>query len=90
MNKRKLAAAFVTALSLVVLSARADDSSANKGAAPALRANFANPRDAYRLRTWWHWINENVTEYGITKDPEAMKRIGLNGAQITNWQVINS
>ena len=50
----------------------------------SLSAGFLNPPDQFRPRTWWHWINENVTEYGITKDLEAMKRIGLKGAHITN------
>lgn len=51
---------------------------------PGLDAGFVNPPNDSRPRTWWHWINENVTEDGITKDLEAMKRIGLKGAQITN------
>ena len=49
-----------------------------------MEANFSVPPTDSRPRTWWHWINENVTEDGITKDLEAMKRIGLKGAQITN------
>lgn len=54
-----------------------------KGGAP-LDAGFVTPPNDSRPRTWWHWINENVSEDGITKDLEAMKRIGLKGAQITN------
>jgi len=34
--------------------------------------------------TWWHWMNGNITKEGITADLEAMKRIGLGGAQIFN------
>lgn len=49
-----------------------------------LDSGFVNPPNDSRPRTWWHWVNENITEYGITKDLEAMKRIGLKGAQITN------
>jgi hypothetical protein len=53
----------------------------------SLRAEFLNPPDASRPRTWWHWIDDKVTKDGITKDLEAMKRIGLKGAHITNiWQ----
>ena len=53
----------------------------------SLRAEFLNPPDSSRPRTWWHWIDDKVTKDGITKDLEAMKRIGLKGAHITNiWQ----
>ena len=48
----------------------------------ALYPGFANPTDEYRPRTWWHWMDDGVTQYGITKDLEAMKEIGLKGAQI--------
>ena len=48
----------------------------------SLYAGFANPSDEYRPRTWWHWMDDQVTQYGITKDLEAMKEIGLKGAQI--------
>ena len=48
----------------------------------SLYAGFANPSDEYRPRTWWHWLDDQVTQYGITKDLEAMKEIGLKGAQI--------
>ena len=53
----------------------------------SLRAEFLNPPDSSRPRTWWHWMDDKVTKEGITKDLEAMKRIGLKGAHITNiWQ----
>jgi hypothetical protein len=44
---------------------------------------FMNPPNESRPRTWWHWISNHVSKEGITKDLEAMKRIGLKGAQIT-------
>ena len=47
-----------------------------------LEAGFANPPESAKPRTWWHWISGNVSEEGITADLEAMKRIGLGGAQI--------
>ncbi len=49
-----------------------------------LAAGFANPPDLARPHTWWHWMNGNVTKEGITADLEAMKQIGLGGAQIFN------
>lgn len=45
---------------------------------------FIDPPLSARPHTWWHWMNGNVTREGITADLEAMKRIGLGGAQIFN------
>ena len=33
-------------------------------------------------RTWWHWMNGNVSKEGITADLEAMSAAGLGGATI--------
>ncbi len=51
-------------------------------AADDLEQGFRNPPDSARPQTWWHWINGNVSKEGITADLEAMKRVGLGGAQI--------
>ena len=52
-------------------------------AAPGtLEAGFRNPPRSAGPHTWWHWMNGNITREGITADLEAMKRIGLGGAQI--------
>lgn len=40
---------------------------------------FQSPPDDAKPRTWWHWIDGNVTRHGITGDLEAMKRAGLGG-----------
>ncbi|MBS1713035.1 MAG: hypothetical protein JST30_01725 [Armatimonadetes bacterium] len=50
----------------------------------SLEAGFKNPPDSAKPHTWWHWMNGNVSKAGITADLEAMKRIGLGGAQIFN------
>ncbi len=55
----------------LAISARGDD----------LESGFKSPPDSARPHTWWHWMNGNVTKEGITKDLEAMKRIGLGGFQ---------
>jgi hypothetical protein len=52
--------------------------------ADALEAGFLSPPDSARPQTWWHWMNGNITREGITADLEAMKDIGLGGAQIFN------
>ena len=49
-----------------------------------LARGFAVPPDSARPHTWWHWMNGNITKEGITADLEAMKRVGIGGAQIFN------
>ena len=53
-------------------------------AADPLAAGFQAPPDSAKPQTWWHWMNGNVTKEGITADLEAMKQIGLGGAEIFN------
>jgi hypothetical protein len=56
-----------------------------RAAEPAsLDAGFLNPPDSAKPHTWWHWMNGNITKEGITADLEAMKRVGIGGAQIFN------
>ncbi|MFI5385368.1 MAG: glycosyl hydrolase [Fimbriimonadales bacterium] len=71
---------FFLAVSLAVLAAAtaADD--------PLLRG-FQNPPASAKPQTWWHWINGNISKPGITADLEAMKKIGLGGAEIFNVDV---
>ena len=49
-----------------------------------LHTGFQYPPTSAKARTWWHWINGNVTKEGITADLEAMKRVGIQEAQIFN------
>ncbi|MBJ6121631.1 glycosyl hydrolase [Sphingomonas mollis] len=46
-----------------------------------LMNGFREPPQSARPRTWWHWLNGNITEDGIVKDLEWMKRAGLGGVQ---------
>jgi len=50
----------------------------------ALEQGFVNPPDSAKPRTWWHWTNGNITEDGITKDLEWMKRSGIAGFQLVD------
>jgi hypothetical protein len=61
---------------LLSLSAMADEQG------DTMASDFANPPDSAKPRTWWHWVSGNVTAEGITADLQAMKQIGLGGAQI--------
>jgi hypothetical protein len=48
----------------------------------ALEEAFKHPPASAGAKTWWHWMNGNVTADGITRDLEAMKRVGISGFQI--------
>jgi len=50
----------------------------------ALEQGFRTPPDSAKPRAWMHWTNGNVTEEGITKDLEWMKRVGIAGFQISD------
>lgn len=75
-----------TAVVAAVLSSCASpQTSVDRNAAPNegdwLESAFSNPPDSARPRVWWHWMNGNVTEAGIRKDLEWMKRVGIGGLQ---------
>jgi hypothetical protein len=55
-----------------------------QSAGDELERGFADPPDAARPRTWWHWTGSNVTLEGITKDLEWMKRVGIAGVQLAD------
>jgi hypothetical protein len=48
---------------------------------PLLDGFRAPPPDA-KPHTWWHWMNGNVTTDGITRDLEALARVGVGGVQM--------
>lgn len=43
---------------------------------------FRQPAADARPHTWWHWMNGNVTEQGITLDLEALARVGVGGVHM--------
>lgn len=49
---------------------------------PDLRTTFANPPADTRPGCYWYWINDNISKEGITKDLEAMARVGIGRAYI--------
>lgn len=53
-------------------------------AGDTLRTGFENPPASAKARTWWHWMNGNVSRSGISADLEAMKQVGIQEAQIFN------
>jgi hypothetical protein len=75
--------AFLKSCAAVTLAAR--ESQAARPAGPDdLAEGFRRPPASARPKTWWHWMNGNITADGITRDAEAMKRVGLGGFQIFN------
>ena len=48
----------------------------------ALLESFRAPGPDARPHTWWHWMNGNVTADGITRDLEALARVGVGGVQM--------
>lgn len=51
-------------------------------AADDLARAFGHPSDATRPRCYWYWMDGHISTEGITKDLEAMKRVGIGGAYI--------
>ncbi len=69
-NYKKIVACFVL-LALVSIAQ-----------AQTINQSFKNPPKSARPYTWWHWVDGNVSNYGITKDLEAMKAVGIAGFQL--------
>lgn len=55
-------------------------------ASPASIA-FADPPDTATPSTYWYWASDDISREGITKDLEAMKRVGIGEALIGNVDV---
>ena len=43
---------------------------------------FKNPPPETKPWVYWYWIDENITAGGLTKDLEAMARVGIGEALI--------
>lgn len=48
----------------------------------ALKAAFHDPAPDTRPGCYWYWINDNISKEGLTKDLEAMARVGIGRAYI--------
>ena len=51
-------------------------------AANDLRQDFATPPAATKPRCYWYWMDGHITKAGLTKDLEAMRRIGIGEGYI--------
>jgi hypothetical protein len=52
--------------------------------AEPLEAGFRNPPAETKPWCYWYWISDNLSKDGITKDLEAMARVGIGEALIGN------
>lgn len=68
--------------SLALLSLLTSPGQSKPAAQDALERGFVNPPASARPHTWWHWMDGNVTKEGLTADLEAMKQVGIGGAQM--------
>ena len=64
---------------LMVLTALSVVLALKSACAGELEDGFRNPPDAAKPWVFWFWINGNISREGITKDLEAMKRVGIGG-----------
>lgn len=79
--RARLKRSVMTIAALLASSATLAQSGTPTPASDPLLDGFRNPPDSARPRTWWHWLNGNITEDGIVKDLTWMKRVGLGGVQ---------
>ncbi len=77
-NTRSAMILIVGIAGLTALAARASA----QAPASQLERGFKEPPDSAKPRAWWHWLNGNVTQEGITADLEWMKRVGIAGMQM--------
>ena len=84
MPKCKAVVLTIAATALAAATLVFAQNSPNPPGQDSLAKGFINPPDSAKPRTWWHWTNGNVTEDGITKDLEWMKRVGIGGFQLVD------
>jgi hypothetical protein len=68
--------------SAIVLLAATTALAFSQALASDLRETFASPPPDTRPGCYWYWINDNISKEGITKDLEAMARVGIGRAYI--------
>ncbi|MDX9748598.1 MAG: glycosyl hydrolase [Paludibacter sp.] len=49
-----------------------------------LESGFRVPPDSIQTSVYWYWISDNISEQGVVKDLQAMKKAGINRAFIGN------
>ena len=49
-----------------------------------LKSEFNNPGQNFKPKTWFHVMSGNMSEEGLTKDLEAIQRVGIGGILMFN------
>lgn len=70
---------FITTILVVFLAGCQQDTQTS-----LLEANFKNPPTATKPKTWIHALSGNMTKEGLTKDLEAIEKVGLGGVLLFN------
>lgn len=71
---RRMGFAFLVALLAMRAAVRAG----------ALEDGFAKPPEETKPYCYWYWINGHISREGISRDLEAMARVGIGQAYIGN------
>jgi len=50
----------------------------------SLEVNFKNPPSSFKPKTWMHAMSGNMSKEGITKDFEAISKVGIGGVLLFN------
>lgn len=50
----------------------------------SVKSNFKNPTQEFKPKTWFHVMSGNMSEEGLTKDLEAIQRVGIGGILMFN------
>jgi hypothetical protein len=59
-----------------------EEYNASLHASMPLEDGWENPPRIARTRVWWWWLNGNTDKSTITRDLEAMKAVGMGGANV--------
>ncbi len=68
-------------------SANCTESTKSKGHPFSLASvieGFHNPPDSTKPGVYWYWLNDNISQEGVTRDLEAMASVGIGRAYIGN------
>jgi len=49
-----------------------------------VKESFVNPPESTKPWVFWYWVSNNISKDGITKDLEAMAKVGIGEALISN------
>ena len=82
---------FLTALSLIIIVLfnhckvmNKPIGQVNADAFSETRDGFKVPPDSVKPYVYWYWVSDNISREGITKDLEAMAKVGIGEAFIGN------